>query len=86
MTSFNDSNKRNWLVQVNDLTDQQVNTVTQFVGTSSGVANPDLNIHHATVAMYLGYINNPKGPEEPQLVTKKLKVMLIFSLVFFLYF
>jgi hypothetical protein len=84
MASFNDSNKRIWLVQVDDLTDQQIDTVTQFVGTSSGVTNPDLNIHHAMVAMYLGSKNNPKGPEEPQLVKKKSKVMLIFCGVIFL--
>jgi hypothetical protein len=57
----------------------------QFVGNSSDVTNPDLNIQHTMVAMYLGYKNNLKGPDEPQLV-KKLKVTLIFSCVFFLYF
>ncbi len=80
--SYNNSNKRNWLVQINDLTNQQIEAVMTFVGTSSGATNPNLNNHNATVAMYLGYKKIPKGTEEPH-VTQNLKVILFFSRVFF---
>jgi hypothetical protein len=73
------------LVQINDLTDQPIDAVTQFVGTGSGAASSDLKIHHATVAMYLGYKKIPRGTEEPH-VPKKLKLMQFFLHAFFLYF
>ena len=78
MASSNESFKKNWLVQINDLTDHQIKNITEYIGSGNGV-NPELGIHHATVAMYLGYKYKARGTEEPK-VTKNLKVM-IFSII-----
>lgn len=84
MTSPNDSNKKNWLIQINDLTDKQIEKITKYVGNSSGAANPDLEIHHATLAMYLGYKKDSNYTENPK-VTKNLKVVQFFLTVMFPY-
>jgi hypothetical protein len=81
MASSTESNKKNWLVQINDLNDQQIKNITEYIGSGNTV-NPDLGIHHAMVAMYLGYKNRAKGTEEPKL-TKNLKVMLFSIHLFF---
>jgi len=84
MATSNESFKKNWLIQINDLTDQQIKKVTHYIGGGSGI-NQDLGIHHATVAMYLGYKYKGTATEEPK-ITKNLKVT-VFSIVhFFPYF
>ncbi len=60
MATSNESNKKNWLIEINDLTDHQIKNVKEYLGSTTQV-NPDLGIHHATVAMYLGYRNKAKG-------------------------
>jgi hypothetical protein len=62
------------------LNDQQIKNVKKYIGSGAGV-NPDLGIHHAMVAMYLGYKIKAKGIEEPK-VPKYLKVIL-FSIHLF---
>jgi hypothetical protein len=81
MATYNESNKKNWLIQINDLNDHQIKNVKEYIGTGAGV-NPDLGIHHATIAMYLGYKNKAKGIEEPN-ITKNLKVILFSIHIFF---
>ena len=78
MATSNKSFKKNWLLQINDLTDHQIKKVTEYIGSGNGV-NQDLGIHHATVAMYLGYKFKAKSTEEPK-ITKNLKVT-IFSII-----
>ena len=80
MATSNESFKKNWLLQINDLTDHQIKKVTEYIGSGNGV-NQDLGIHHATVAMYLGYKYKATSTEEPK-ITKKLKVT-IFSIIHF---
>jgi hypothetical protein len=80
MATSNESFKKNWLLQINDLTDHQIKKVTEYIGSGNGV-NQDLGIHHAMVAMYLGYKYKATSTEEPK-ITKKLKVM-IFSIIQF---
>ena len=84
MASSTESNKKNWLVQINDLNDQQIKNITEYIGSGNTV-NPDLGIHHAMVAMYLGYKIKAKRIEEPKL-TKKFKGDSIFHTSFFPYF
>jgi hypothetical protein len=81
MATYNESNKKNWLIQINDLNDHQLKNVKDYIGTGAGV-NPDLGIHHATIAMYLGYKNKAKGIEEPN-ITKNLKVIIFSIHIFF---
>ena len=81
MATYNESNKKNWLIQINDLNDHQIKNVKEYIGTGAGV-NPDLGIHHAMIAMYLGYKNKAKGIEEPN-ITKNLKVILFSIRIFF---
>ena len=83
MAATNESNKKNWLIQINDLTDNQIKSVKEYIGSGTGVQS-DLGIHHATVAMYLGYRNKAKGIEESN-ITKNLKVILL-SIYLFLHF
>jgi hypothetical protein len=80
MATSNKSFKKNWLLQINDLTDHQIKKVTEYIGSDNGV-NQDLGIHHATVAMYLGYKYKATATEEPK-ITKNLKVT-IFSIIHF---
>jgi len=71
MATSNESLKKNWLIQINDLTDHQIKKVTDYIGGGNGI-NQDLGIHHATVAMYLGYKYKGTATEEPK-ITKKIK-------------
>ena len=80
MATSNESFKKNWLIQINDLTDQQIKKVTDYIGGGSGI-NQDLGIHHATVAMYLGYKYKGTATEEPK-ITKNLKVTIFSSHIF----
>jgi len=80
MATSNESFKKNWLLQINDLTDHQIKKVTEYIGSGNGV-NQDLGIHHATVAMYLGYKYKATSTEAPK-ITKNLKVT-IFSIIHF---
>jgi hypothetical protein len=80
MATSNESFKKNWLVQINDLTDHQIKKVTEYIGGGNGV-NQELGIHHAMVAMYLGYKYKATATEEPK-ITKNLKVT-IFSIIHF---
>ena len=80
MATSNKSFKKNWLLQINDLTDHQIKKVTEYIGSGNGV-NQDLGIHHATVAMYLGYKYKATSTEEPK-IAKNLKVT-IFSIIHF---
>jgi hypothetical protein len=53
--SSSESNKRNWFIQLNNLNDDEIDTVMQNLGDENGDANIDINIHYATVALYLGW-------------------------------
>ena len=81
MATYYDSNKKNWLIQINDLTDNQIKNVEEYIESGTGV-HSNLGIHHATVAMYLGYRNKAKGIEESN-ITKNLKVILLSIYLFF---
>ena len=81
MATSNESFKKNWLIQINDLTDQQIKKVTEYIGGGNGV-NQELGIHHATVAMYLGYKYKGTATEKPK-ITKNLKVILFSIHLFF---
>jgi hypothetical protein len=81
MATSSESKKKNWLIQINDLNDHQIKNVKEYIGSGAGV-NSGLGIHHATVAMYLGYKIKAKGIEEPKL-TKNLKVILFSIHLFF---
>ena len=83
MATTYESNKKNWLIQINDLTDNQIKSVEEYIESGTEV-HSNLGIHHATVAMYLGYRNKAKGIEEPN-ITKNLKVILL-SIYLFLHF
>ncbi len=54
MMSSTESNKRSWLIQLNDMSDSEIDTVMQNLWDESGEANIDNNINYATVAMYAG--------------------------------
>ena len=83
MATTYESNKKNWLIQINDLTDNQIKSVEEYIESGTEV-HSNLGIHHATVAMYLGYRNKAKGIEESN-ITKNLKVILL-SIYLFLHF
>ena len=83
MATYNKSFKKNWLIQINDLTDNQIKNVKEYIESGTRVKS-DLGIHHATVAMYLGYRNKAKGIEEANIM-KNLKVILL-SIYLFLHF
>ncbi len=80
MATSNESFKKNWLVQINDLTDHQIKKVTDYIGSGNGV-NQELGIHHATVAMYLGYKYKATATEEPifNIFCSNLFLFLYFS-------
>lgn len=80
MATYYDSNKKNWLIQINDLTDNQLNSVEEYIESGTEV-HSNLGIHHATVAMYLGYRNKAKGIEEAN-ITKNLKVIQLSIYLF----
>jgi len=84
MATYNESNKKNWLIQINDLNNHQIKSVEEYIESGTEV-HSNLGIHHATVAMYLGYKIKAKRIEEPKL-TKKFKGDSIFHTSFFPYF
>ena len=49
-----ESNKKNWIIQLTDVTDEEIDTVMENMGDQDGNPYPDTKIHFATVAMFLG--------------------------------
>jgi hypothetical protein len=71
---LSDSNRKNWMIQLIDFTNEEIDTEMQNMGDQEGNLYPDTNIHFATVAMYLGWKKNKRAPDDPPIVTNNLKV------------
>lgn len=75
------SNKKNWLLQLDDLSDKEIDTVMQAVRDESGVPNKKLDIHFAVVGMYLNYCLSKSNPKNAPQKTKNLEVIHLFYCV-----